>query len=720
MGRKTAILLTLLILIASFSAALASKKSARIEGLYPQDLARLHAAPQFAAAEQCTVSNLGDMAWLINHWLVGAELYKSYQDPGLACSGPYPFSVEEVHLILYVNTLPCTLYVSVDVETADMTDPECPFPGDLLSLSSEYMFILDQPDYNLYQITVPLDSTAVVDEPFFAGFYIANVIDTTRGVELVTDDFPVACRDYNIWDTTIGYVDLTNTGFEAFPSFPGRVFLFASGTTGGSGGIQPEPQISLLKPSDNEVITGALEIWGVETAGNEIMDSVKFEYGDGVNYNTIAVDDDGGAAFRNGVDPSGSGTGWYTVFDYFALSEGNYYIKATGFDTLGRSSTDSCLVNIDPTPPDPTLTNPIGQDTICLPITLNATSVDEDLQVMQFMKKDAVSNYAISPVTLNQYDYGDSDGDPLDGNSAADGEDGDYYCGPVAAATALKYWFDKGYLNVLKEGAYFIPVDTAVERLAELMRLRQENGTADDMLYYALTAYNNVHGSELLFDCFRDPDYLKVRSLFQEEENFVILGTGGSPGWYFSLMALNGLMNLQGQYNIGIIDPATGTPMNTVLRDNFGQLEINYGGVWHPLETVITVVGGTHTVTWNLIANDASAAGGWSYDWASSSLLDGDLAFVRATAVDNTGRMASDQAMILYDCGGAMMVADYDGDSDVDTQDLIYLINYIYKDGSAPSGGAQRADANCDDIIDISDVIYAINYFYAGGPAPCH
>jgi len=720
MGRKTAILMTLIIVISCFSAAHAAKNSARIETLGNQDIATLHAAPHFTAAERCTTNSLGDMKWLINHWLVGAELYKTYQDPGLTCTGPYPFSVEEIHMILYVNNLPCTLYVSVDVETADMTDPECPFPGDLLSLSSEYMFVLDQAGYNLYQITVPLDSVAVVDQPFFAGFYIANVVDTAIGVEMVTDSIPIPCRDYNIWDTTLGYVDLTETGFEQFPSFPGRIYMYASGTPGGSGGTQPAPVMTLLQPFNNELVTGALEVWGVETAGSDIIDSVVFAYREGGSWANIYNDNDGTQPLRNGVDPAGTGTGYYSIFDYFSLSEDIYWIKATAYDTLGRTSVDSHMVSIDPTPPDPTLTNPTGLDSICLPATLSATTEDENLDVMRFLKKDAPSYYTVPTVTLDQFDYGDNNGNPTDGNPVVLGEYGDYYAGPAAAATAIKYWFDKGFLNTMKEGQFFIPVDTVVERMADLMKTRRNGGTYDDMFFYALTEYNRTHGNSLLMNVYRNPDYIELRSMFQERENFIVLAIGGNPGTYLSLTGLNGLLNLQDQYDATVVDHAGGTSLTTGLRMNFDVLEIMYDGTWHPVDAIFSVIGGTHTVDWDLIANDANGVDSWSYNWTNSDLSDGDFAFVDAMAIDADGRTASDQSLIVYNCGSAYTVADYDGNGSVGTSDLIFLINFIYKDGPAPSGGAHRADANCDGLIDISDVIYAIQYFYNSGPAPCH
>ncbi|MEP0827079.1 MAG: hypothetical protein HRF51_01020, partial [bacterium] len=63
---------------------------------------------------------------------------------------------------------------------------------------------------------------------------------------------------------------------------------------------------------------------------------------------------------------------------------------------------------------------------------------------------------------------------------------------------------------------------------------------------------------------------------------------------------------------------------------------------------------------------------------------------------------------------------DYDGNGVGNIGDVLYLINYIYKKGTPPAGGAYRADANCDSEIGISDIIYAIRYFYSHGPEPCY
>lgn len=60
---------------------------------------------------------------------------------------------------------------------------------------------------------------------------------------------------------------------------------------------------------------------------------------------------------------------------------------------------------------------------------------------------------------------------------------------------------------------------------------------------------------------------------------------------------------------------------------------------------------------------------------------------------------------------------DANGDGIINLGDAIFLLNYLFNSGSAPSP-PQAGDANCDDSIDISDVIYILNYLFKGGDPP--
>jgi hypothetical protein len=61
---------------------------------------------------------------------------------------------------------------------------------------------------------------------------------------------------------------------------------------------------------------------------------------------------------------------------------------------------------------------------------------------------------------------------------------------------------------------------------------------------------------------------------------------------------------------------------------------------------------------------------------------------------------------------------DANGDDMVNVGDVVYLVDYLYRDGPAPAPLA-AGDVDCDGMINVGDVVYLVNYLYKGGPAPC-
>ena len=64
------------------------------------------------------------------------------------------------------------------------------------------------------------------------------------------------------------------------------------------------------------------------------------------------------------------------------------------------------------------------------------------------------------------------------------------------------------------------------------------------------------------------------------------------------------------------------------------------------------------------------------------------------------------------------LCGDCDASSVVELGDVVYLINYLYKNG-APPIPVQAGDVNLDTVVELGDIVYLINYLYKNGIPPC-
>ena len=93
------------------------------------------------------------------------------------------------------------------------------------------------------------------------------------------------------------------------------------------------------------------------------------------------------------------------------------------------------------------------------------------------------------------------------------------------------------------------------------------------------------------------------------------------------------------------------------------------------------------------------------------------------TAVDlGTSGEDNDYGWGIIDAYAAVsMVLFKHGDADrsgvIEIADMVYLINYLFLNGPAPSP-LLAGDANCDGEVNIEDVVYLANYLFVSGPQP--
>jgi agmatine deiminase len=83
----------------------------------------------------------------------------------------------------------------------------------------------------------------------------------------------------------------------------------------------------------------------------------------------------------------------------------------------------------------------------------------------------------------------------------------------------------------------------------------------------------------------------------------------------------------------------------------------------------------------------------------------------RVVAEDEWSADTQMVSLYVYICGDA------NEDGVTNSADVVYLIDYLFKDGLQPQPW-EAGDVNCDGVINSADVVYLINYLFKGGPMP--
>ena len=87
------------------------------------------------------------------------------------------------------------------------------------------------------------------------------------------------------------------------------------------------------------------------------------------------------------------------------------------------------------------------------------------------------------------------------------------------------------------------------------------------------------------------------------------------------------------------------------------------------------------------------------------------VAFVQQDTLDRLVLRSTKSSSLAWTFGDA------NGDEKVGAADVVFLVNYVFKEGPAPDP-LGSGDPNNDCIIDVFDIIYLLKFFFRGGSAP--
>jgi len=152
----------------------------------------------------------------------------------------------------------------------------------------------------------------------------------------------------------------------------------------------------------------------------------------------------------------------------------------------------------------------------------------------------------------------------------------------------------------------------------------------------------------------------------------------------------------------------------------FAGFNIAFGVTATDIDTgnVLTITK-TGPGTFSHVPKKSPASGLFSWTTTAADTL-GSPHIVTFIVNDGTGRADTGEVSIEvlpFITPPAGQDGDVDGDGDVDLEDVVYLINFIFNDGPPPNPLA-AGDINGDCFVTIADVVYLNNYIFKSGPAP--
>lgn len=668
---------------------------------------------RIADVAECTVF-VDYPSYALYDWLQGWEIYESYMQlsyPLVECEDEYPFNVTSVAMTLALNAAgPISIQAFIaDLDEANST-PDCPFPGAYIDTTAIFDGYIDAA--GVYILSVDFEEPVTVYGPYFAGFFYAcDMSGFDPGIAV--DTVPYYCLDYNDWGE--GLVDLATNPY--YP-FPGSIDLFSVGFQG-TPPAEGTPTPYILVPNNYGLLTPELPIWTAELTDTLSYEGAVFERLDPSDeWVPFGVDFEGDITTRDGINPADTANGWSAAWAPGGFIDTDYLIRATvvGSDLVFAS--DTITVTYRGVDLNAAITSPTLMGASCSPDqVIVACSIAADS--VQFGWRAIDDIFTCQMTMLDRALYGDTDGDPWDGNHFYSDEFGEYYVGPTSAAALLDHWATRGYANLYPTGDTVQNVDDLVEWLATITRTRGNLGNQDDNLLTAIKGYIATRGVDLQTEIGLPPTWDWLLEQFVAQEAAVALAITQPIGDWLTVAALDLTSTDTDSIPITLYDPVGGVARNTRLQLRNDSLYIGYP-VSSQLRYVDLAVA-VHPTAWNdnytWWATDINSGDGLTAT-LPDALTEGDRYLLCASTYGED--LIFDAYQVFeYSCQTAWLPGDADGDGLVNISDAVYLIQYIFAGGPIPQPVLEAGDADCDGLVNISDAVYLIQYIFAGGPAPC-
>jgi hypothetical protein len=226
-----------------------------------------------------------------------------------------------------------------------------------------------------------------------------------------------------------------------------------------------------------------------------------------------------------------------------------------------------------------------------------------------------------------------------------------------------------------------------------------ELAAGDSLVYVATATDPNCDGTELSISIWGYPDWCQLSG--DTLSGYVECGYQSES---FGVTILDGELSDVNPISLNIEQNQAPN-----ILDNFGTVLLKNGTEFSYYPTIDDPDDTEHIITYTSIPHWCSVQDDTVFGVAPDSVFEEDL---EVTVEDFCGSDTYSFTVKTFVCGDA------DGSGNVDIDDAVFLINYVFAAGPEPDP-YESGDADCSVGIDIDDIVYIIGFIFSGGNVPC-